>query len=268
MDEVFGAAAMAIVSGDHDELRALLDASPELASLRSSVSHPTLLQLVACEAANLPDPVESARVLVQAGAPLDEPLIAAAGCGSTDIVDLLLDHGADIDTGARWSPLDEAIYWNLLDVARHLLERGATIRALSTAAGLGHPAAVDRFFDDGTLQADAGPIGSPFVDTVPVDRANDPQDIIDHAFVMAANSGQQAVAATLLARGAEINATPPGYHWHGAAIHAAAWRGDEHLVRWLLDAGADPAMRDGMVDSDAAGWARHHGHDHLLDLLS
>ena len=66
----------------------------------------------------------------------------------------------------------------------------------------------------------------PFDDTVPDELANDPQSILDHAFVMSVNCGNREVAETLLGRGAEVNATPPGYHWRGTALHAACWRGD------------------------------------------
>jgi len=64
-----------------------------------------------------------------------------------------------------------------------------------------------------------------------------------------------------------VNARPPGYHWRGTALHAAIWRGDSALVAWLMSAGADPSIRDESVDSDAAGWAIHHGHHELLTLL-
>lgn len=268
MDEQFGSAAMAIVVADHGELRTLLAAQPNLTTERSSVGHPTLLQLVACEAANLPEAIGSAKVLVNAGASVDEPLIAAAGCGNWLIAEFLIDSGADIDTGEHWSPLDEALYWDNLDIAGRLVARGAAIRGLSTAAGLGDASELDRFFTGESLADRAGPIGSPFPDTIPPDRASNHQDLLDHAFVMAVNNGKQETAATLLGRGAEVNAMPPGFHWHGAAIHAAAWRGDDQLMRWLLANGADPSLRDGMVHSDATGWARHHGNDHLLTLLS
>lgn len=272
MDEEFGPAALAIVGGDTEGLRSLLAEDAELAARRSSVGHPTLLQLVACEASQLPNPIDAARVLVEAGAVLGPPLIAAAGCNSSTIVELLLDAGADIDAGfddeRPWTPLDEAIYWCQNDIAARLLERGARVRAMSTAAGLGDVFAMNEFFDENRPTIDAGPIGSPFPDTVPPELAQDPQAISDHAFVMAVNAGQAATAEALLARGASVNATPPGYHWRGTALHAACWRGDRDLVGWLLDAGADPNIRDGLADSDAVGWARHHGHDHLLDLFS
>jgi len=61
MDPEFGEAALAIIAGDSDGLANLLSADPGLATRVSSVSHPTLLQLVACEAASLPDPVGSSR---------------------------------------------------------------------------------------------------------------------------------------------------------------------------------------------------------------
>ena len=82
MDEDFGPAALAIVIGDADELATLLDADPGLATRTSTVSHPTLLQLVACEAANIEDPIASVQLLVDHGAYITLPLTAAAGCGS------------------------------------------------------------------------------------------------------------------------------------------------------------------------------------------
>lgn len=264
MDPEFGYAAIAIVTGDNDELRQLLAADPGLATRESSVSHPTLLQLVACEEANLPDAVGAAAVLLDAGSTTHLPTVAAAGCGSRATLEFLLDRGVAIDgEDPTWSPLDEALYWANLDMAALLIERGATVRALSTAAGLGALHAIEQFLAAGN----GGPIGSPFTDTIPDGTADDPTAVLDHAFVMAVNTGQPAATELLLDAGASINAKPPGYHWRGTALHAAIWRGDRALVEWLLDAGADPTIRDDMVESDAMGWANHHGHADLVELL-
>lgn len=219
-----------------------------------------------CRAAD-PNAVGAARVLVEAGAATGSPLVAAAGCGSRSVVEFLLDEGVDVDGEDVWTPLDEALYWANLDIAQMLVDRGAHVRALSTAAGLGAVELTEEFFDGEALAATAGPIGSPFSDTVPDELARDPQSILDHAFVMAVNVGQRAAAEDLLGRGAEVNARPPGFHWRGTALHAAVWRGDSALVTWLLSSGADPSIRDGLADSDAAGWATHHGHPQLLALL-
>ncbi len=274
MEERFGSAALAIAAGDLEALERVLVDEPELISRPSTVSHPTLLQFVACEAANLPDPVGAARVLVAAGSTTEAPLVAAAGCGSFEVVTYLLDVGADLDGGEwavrqTWTPLDEALYWSNQNMAAYLVGRGARLRALSTAAGIGDVAAIDACFDaSGGLTAAAGRVGSPFADTIPEGLADDRQSLVDHAFVMAVQCGQHAAAEAMLRNGAQVNARPPGYHWHGTALHAAAASGDGEMVDWLLDQGADPQLRDGFVDSDAAGWARHHGHPHLIERLT
>jgi len=268
VDPEFGEAAMAILAGDAQTLESLLAVTPELATQMSSVGHPTLLQLIACEAAELPDPVSSARVLVDAGAAMGPPLVAAAGCGSRSVLNFLLSAGSAIDGDMLWTPLDEAIYWAQFEIVALLMERGAVVRALSTAAGLGDLTAIDRFFDGERLLASAGPIGSPFPDTVSDALAHDDQSIVDHAFVMAVNAGQPAAAQGLLQRGAAVNSKPPGFHWQGTALHAAVWRGDAALVEWLMSAGADPSVRDGLVDSDAFGWATHRGQHELTAILS
>lgn len=268
MDDVFGDSAMAIYSGDIRGLSTLLAEDPTLATRVSSHGHPTLLQLVACEANQLPDALGAARALVAAGAQTGPPLVAAAGCGSHSVLELLLDEGVDINGTTSWTPLDEALYWAQHEIVAFLVQRGAPTRALSTAAGLGDVSATSGFFDGRELARSAGPIASPFADTVPTELAHESQALLDHAFVMAVNCGQRSTAEHLLEMGAVVNARPPGYHWRGTALHAAVWRGHIALVQWLLALGADPSIRDGLADSDALGWATHHGHPDLVEMLT
>ncbi len=269
MDEEFGPAALAIYAGEVDALADMLKEDRGLATRTSSCSHPTLLQLVACEEPDVADPVGAARTLVDAGAHTHSPLVAAAGCASRAVLEFLLDSGVDVNgEDPRWSPLDEALYWAQSAIAGFLVGRDARIRALSTAAGLGDPAAIEGFFEGATVGARAGPIGSPFPDTVPPELATDAGSIVDHAFVMAVNTGRREAAELLVGRGAQVNAKPPGYHWQGTALHAAVWRGDQELVEWLVDQGANAAIRDGLANSDAIGWASHHKHPELVALLT
>ncbi|MBI5735162.1 MAG: hypothetical protein HY997_04815, partial [Mycolicibacterium neoaurum] len=52
------------------------------------------------------------------------------------------------------------------------------------------------------------------------------------------------------------------------ALHHAAWAGDLELIRRLLDAGADPSLRDTRFDATPRGWAEHAYQDEAADLLS
>lgn len=267
MDPEFEAAAVAIYIGALADLERALDADPELATKRSSHGHPTLLQLVACEAADIVDPNGAARMLVDRGAKTWSPVVAAAGCNSASVLQVLIDMGADYDGPDVWTPLEEALYWANDDTVHLLLEHGAPIRSLAAAAGLGDVETLNELLGDDAGQPPVGPIRSPFPDTVPEELATDPQSVVNHAFVMAANAGQLDAARRLHQAGAKVNAKPPGYHWHGTALHAACWRGAREMVAWLLSVGADPSMRDGLADADAAGWANHHGHPELVPLL-
>ncbi len=268
MDEEFAAAAMSIYAGDLDGLADLLAADPGLATRESSVSHPTLLQLVACEEPRIADPVGAARLLIEAGAPTSYPLISAAGCNARSVLEYLLGAGVPVDGEEPWTPLDEALYWSNREIISLLVDRGAKVRSLRAAAGLGNVDAVRQFFDSGALSGNAGPILSPFPSSIPEAAANLPDAIIDNAFVMAVNNGQLRAAEYLLQHDARVNAIPPGYHWNGTALHAAVWRGNRELVEWLLSVGADPNIRDGLANSDAIGWANHHDHPELVGLLA
>lgn len=268
MDPEFETAAIAIYTGQLPDLDRELSTNPGLATRRSSCSHPTLLQLVACEETDLVDPVGAARLLVERGAETWSPVVAAAGCNSAAVLSFFIDSGIAYDREDTWTPLEEALYWASRDTIKLLVEHEAPIRSMAAAAGLGDEQALDKFIAGDPPAVGAGPIRSPFPDTVPEQLANDPQAIIDHAFVMAANTGQLNTATRLHTAGARVNTPPPGYHWKGTALHAATWRGDAAMVTWLLGVGADPTIRDGLANADASGWATHHGHPELVKLLT
>lgn len=280
----------AVRSGDLETFKALIEQDPTLATSRSSSSHPTLLQCVALEGQgdgkDKPNNVEMAKVLIEAGAELNEPLVAAASINNHAVAALLLDHGAAINGTGGWSPLEEALYWNSRDVIALLLERGATVQNLRSAAGLGRTDLIERYFNsDGSLKPEAGKINWPWGDVETIECSNfdkagrqnlaervnewsqDRQGIINNAFVYACMHGHIDAAELLLQRGAEINAVPGGFDFAGTGLHYAALNGQRAMVEFLLQQGADREVKDTKVGSTAAGWAEHGGHLELRDLL-
>ena len=245
-----------------------------------------MLQCVALDGKDKPGNAEMAEVLVDAGAEMDEPLIAAASIDNRAVAELLLDRGASID-GAGWSPLEEALYWNSQNVIALLLERGAKIQNLRTAAGLGRTDLIADYFDEnGNLKPEAGKINWPWRDLEAIscsnhnaagkqmlmDRVNswsqDQQGIVNNAFVYACMHNHLEAAQLLLDKGAEINVVPGGFDYAGTGLHYAALNGHRPMVEFLLAHGADRTVKDPKVGSTAAGWAEYGGHTELLDLLS
>ncbi len=286
MDTRFHPAIATIESGDLETFKELVAADPSLATTRSTRSHPTLLQCVVLDGKDKPNNVDMAKVLIDAGAELNEPFGAAASIDNRPVAELLLDRGAAIDGTGGWSPLEEALYWDSRNVIALLLERGAKIQNLRTAAGLGRTDLIDRFFNpDGSLKPEAGKINWPFGDLETIacsnhppegkqslaDRINswsqDRQGIINNAFVYACMHGHIDAAQMLLDKGAEINVIPGGFDFAGTGLHYAALNGHRPMVQYLLDHGADRTITDTKVNSTAAGWAEHGGHTDLLDLL-
>lgn len=198
--------------------------------------------------------------LIKRGADLEEPTVAAASMGSIPIISFLLSNGAPLESGAPWTPLEEAVYWAHRDLADDLRQRGAEVRSLRVAAGLGDFERINRFLKEG--QPEAGPVRFPWGTP-----STDPQYVLDQALVIAAKNDQVAAVQALLKGGADVNAFPPGIHENGAALHLAAMLGHIDVVRALLDAGADPALPDPEHQSTPAGWARHGGFSDVADHL-
>src|SRR6185369_16341264 len=112
MEKKFHPAMAAIQAGDLEKFRELLAADPSLATTRSMKSHPTLLQCLVLDGKDKPNAVLMAKVLIDASAELDEPLVAAASIDNRPLAELLLDRGAAIDGTGGWTPLEEALYWD------------------------------------------------------------------------------------------------------------------------------------------------------------
>lgn len=254
-------------AGNLEKFKALIVGDPSLATSRSTRSHPTLLQCVALEGKDKPHNIEMAQVLIDAGAELNEPLLAAASIDNRAVAELLLDQGAAIDGTGSWTPLEEALYWNNKDVLALLLQRGAKVQNLRTAAALGRTDLVESYFNaDGTLKPEAGKINSPWDEHVKP-WTQDQQSIVNNAFVYACMHGHIDAARLLLDKGAEINVIPGGFDYAGTGLHYAALNGHREMVEFLLARGADLNTKDTKVGSTAAGWAEYGGHLELLDLL-
>src|SRR5262245_65987810 len=112
MDAKFNPAIAAVKSGDVAKLKKQLGQDLSLATARSATSHPTLLQCVVLDGNGLPNNVEMARALVDAGAQVNEPLVACGSCDNVEVAELLLERGAAVNGIGTWSPLEEALYWN------------------------------------------------------------------------------------------------------------------------------------------------------------
>lgn len=220
------AAVDAIHGGDVPALRELLRANPEWATARIDGTR-TLLHVATDWPGHFPNAVESVTTLIQHGADVnaqsigrhrETPLHWAASSDDVVVLDVLLDHGADIDAKGAviggGTALSDAVAFGQWNAARRLVERGAQA-SLWEAAALGMMDRV-REFSDST------------------------QDELNKAFWCACHGGQRATAEYLLGRGADLD-------WVGydglTAIGAARRSGAEGVVEWLR----------GLIKSEDAG---------------
>jgi hemoglobin len=167
------------------------------------------------------------RLLIQHGAQYD--IFTASCIGDLDAVQELLDVAPDLANArdpasdvAPITPLMHAVCAGQLEVARLLLQRGATVgvnsvRLVRVAANGGHAALTDLLVEHG---ADVAAIGS-------------------GAWVL-----YPAIAAKLRARGADVN-QPPGA-WIGMCCTGNSGHTEKAaLARAMLENGADVAARYG-----------------------
>lgn len=215
-----GSAVEAISSGDIKTLKHLLRQNPNLANTRVDDQR-TLLHVATDWPGHFPNNTETIAELVASGAHInakfvgphsETPLHWAASSDDVGAIDVLLDHGADIE--ARGSvigggtPMSDAVAFGQWRAARRLVERGART-TLWQAAALGLMDRVQEYFT----------------------AAQPPtREEITNAFWSACHGGQLATAEYLLGRGADLN-------WVGydrlTPLDAATRSGADELVEWL-----------------------------------
>jgi ankyrin repeat protein len=71
----------------------------------------------------------------------------------------------------------------------------------------------------------------------------------------------------LLAHGIDVNAKRPMWDCNHTALHMTIESGAIEIARMLLDAGADPNIRDDKAHATALGWAEFFGRDDMAELI-
>jgi uncharacterized protein len=226
----------ALRSGDVARLRALLATDPGLA--RSVINSRTPLHLFADAPGHRPNPAGVVSALVEAGADTDAhavgmwhhetPLHWAASNDDVELVDALLDAGADIEhPGSSISggpPAESAMGYAQWKALRRLYERGAAMN-LSRAAALGLMPLVTE------LATATPPPGG---------------EELAIALWNACRADQLEAARYLAGRGADINWAAP---WSGETpLDAARGSRARKVVAWLTESGATGAVRSGAPD--------------------
>jgi ankyrin repeat protein len=296
----FMLAYRAVEDDDRDRLAELLDQEPELVRVRGTNGNDLL---------GMAGGLEIVRLLLERGADPNRgndygwtKLHSAGYSNRRDLAQLLLGAGARTDLSARGdggTPLIAALFWGHREVVDLL---GREPRNLRVAAGLGLVDMIGELVGTAHAGAHRGfyrPHGG-FPAWQPSD---DPQEILDEAFVWAAKSdrvdalrllvelgarpdadpyrgtaltwaaanGRVEAIRVLIELGADANARGTfGGPQHGegvVALHLAAQSGQLDAARALLEAGADPTIRDALYDSPPSGWAEHGGHPQVAELL-
>jgi uncharacterized protein len=236
-------ATAAVQRGQADRLRRLLGKHPGLARVwivkdGESAGARTLLHLFADWPGHRRNPRDIVTVLAEAGADLDAspegqngpgetPLHWAASNDDVELVDALLDAGANIEAPGSiiggLGPIADAAAFGGSRAGLRLVERGARTNIYQAAAlGL-----ADRV--QAELAARPGP---------------DPERITT-AFWAACGGGHQDIAALLLAAGADIN----WIGWNDQSPLDAALAADHaELATWLQANGARSATEPHSAD--------------------
>lgn len=288
---LFEDAVRMIIRGQATEFRELLVKHPQVATMRSLRQHGSFLpHYLAANGVEdehqitPPNAPEMARILFENGGSeiIDE--LAAGGLGSTALVALVTSahpHLAGVqgelvdafcEAGAKpngpndeGEPLALAIGFRYTEAARALAKRGARIDNLPAAAALGQVDRVKEFLDP-SAKVESKSCMFPNPNHPPLDSsvAPHPAATVQFAFVLACMFNEAEIAKLMLENGASVNEVSRGKI---TAIHEACYQGHQEIVRFLLDEGADPKLRDGYWNSTAIGWSGAGGHKELVDEL-
>lgn len=234
------------------------------------------------------------------------PLHTAQYQNHVELTELLLARGADphaVAYAPGGTPLLQALFWGHSEAADALAACDVTPKNLRVAAGLGRVSDIAACFDGDDLTAAARADRDyyrPHTDFPDWEPTHSGQETLDDALSYAARNRRRQAVDALLDRGADIDgeayngtalhwavhagdlglvrhllsrgANPNrsaqfGTQWGVTPLHTAAWLDRVEIARALLDAGADPELRDTTHDSPPLGWAEFLGSPGVAALL-
>lgn len=279
-------AAEASHRGDLAALKSILKHSPDVLTDRDGDGR-TLLDLV-CRSAtgNIAIPLDpgtpeqhaAVATVLQAGADPNAqdpdgwtPLHTAAMAGHADLARRLVEAGASVTTEAYGkeggTPLSYALFYGKPDM--DIVLAPVSPDNLRAAAALG--SAIDRFIDGDELTKEAfqgldfyAPVFFP-----PWKRRKNRQEVLDEALTWASRNNQCESMARLVSLGSNPNANP----FRGTPLLWACYADKVEAAEWLLDHGADPDLRHGFggekhgVDAVAMHLAAQNNAVGCLELL-
>jgi|GEM_PF-649186 len=276
---LFDRAVDAVRNGDIDALQLELNKHPEVIHAKSPNDYSLLHHAASSDSKANENCGTVVQVLLDAGMSPDTrdetaqgatALHFAATLDHLEVIKVLLEANARVDLenmGEGGTPLAQALFYGAVDAAELLAPHGIVPDNLRIAAGLGRMDLVRKWFDaQGQLMPGAGAYRAFYRahdEFYEKPTTNDPQEILDEAFVYACINGRREAAAYLLDRGANISALPH----YCTALHMATYKNDTSLIDWLLDHGADVTVRDFAYHAMPYGWAWHAGHHELAARL-
>jgi ankyrin repeat protein len=181
----------------------------------------------------------------------------------------------------RCTPLHHAVRKNRLRIVQLLLELGADPNARDATGATALTTASEAGADPGIVAALLAAGLQPDLLTVvnmaryseaeamlrddPSRIGPDGSDTV--ALHVAVNKRNLATIRWLLAHGIDVNAKRPMWDINHTALHMTVESGAIEIARLLLDAGADPNVRDDRHHATALGWAEFFGRDDMAQLI-
>jgi ankyrin repeat protein len=196
----------------------------------------------------------------------------AAAVGRMDIVQLLLDHGADPNLpeeqyAPRGRALYSAVFHRHYDVAKLLLERGAfpnpPVESSGDALWVSQELRPDKRIEQLLLSYGAKHTPGHTGEDWPTRALNWLRISPLHE---AARKGDVGEAKKLLDAGADLTARDE--HLRSTPLAWAAKFGQLEMVRFLLQNGAPKRLPDDPEWATPLAWATRRGHDDIARLLS
>ena len=200
------------------------------------------------------------------------PLANAAAAGRMDIVQLLLDHGADPNLpeeqyAPKGKALYSAVYHGHYEIAKLLLERGAfpnpPVESSGDALWVSRKWRPDKRMERLLLSYGAKP---------PQEHRDEDWPTSAHNWMrisplhQAAKKGDVREAKQLLKSGADLTARDE--HLRSTPLAWAAKYGQLKMVKFLLKRGAPKSLPDDPPWATPLAWAIKRGHDDIARLLS